>query len=401
MYIYRFKAERANGTMLTGQVRANSQNEVINILKSKKLNPVFVDKKQAGFSFGIGQSVSAKDLVVFTRQLVFMISAGMPIMQSLQTIQIVTQSLPLKGVLNNLISNIDGGKSLSEAMAMHPTVFGNLFVSLVKSGETSGKLSLLLNQLADYMEENHKLKTRVKKAMWYPGLVLTIGVVIVVALLVYVVPKFVSIFESTGGELPLITQYLLTASNLFVNHFIVISIFVFVVPILSFMYLTSPAGRPMKDQLLLSLPIVGGIVKKNSLACLTRTLSYLLSAGVTVVDAMDKGAVSSNNYHIEKAVKRARARVERGKTITESLQAERIIPPLVGQMVSIGEETGNVDATLQKIAEFYEEQVKTTANAISELIQPVFIIVLGGIVGFVVIALYLPIFKLPGALGGM
>ncbi len=402
MYIFTFKAQRTDGSIVKGQLKAKDQNQAIHLLKVKQLQPIIIRKKTNALrsTFGSG-SVAQKDLVVFSRQLAFLVSSGVPIMQSLQTIQPMTQSVILKNVLSQMIKDIDSGKNLSEAIAEHPIIFNNLVFSLVQAGEVSGQLSLLLTQLADDLESSDKIKNKVKKALYYPIFVLVVGVGIVIGLMTFVVPRFASIFESSGSDLPYVTKILMSISDFFVNNIFFVIFIVIFIPIALFAYLASPIGRKLRDQLFWFLPIVGPLVRKNCFSRFTKTLACLMRAGVNVVEALNNSAIASNNYLIEQAISHAVIRVEKGKTISESLKKERLFPDLIPRMISIGEETGKVDATLQKVSEFYEEQVKTASATISDMIQPVFIVALGGLVAFVVIAMYLPMFKMAGVVGGM
>ncbi len=400
MNTFTFKAAREDGKVVTGQIKAAHQNEAIRVLNLRKLQPIFIKKKQSILKLGSGSIVAQRDLVVFSRQLAFLVESGVPIIQSLQIVQPITQSAVLKNILSQLIKSVDKGKNLSEALAEHPAVFNNLFFSLVQAGESSGKLNVLLAQLADDIESSDRLRSKVTKALMYPMFVLSVGVAIVIGLMVFVVPKFASVFESAGSELPAMTKVLMSISDFFVNNLLLVLFTLVAAPIAFFMYLFSPAGRKFKDQLFWVLPIMGPIVRKNSLARFTKTLSYLLASGVNVTEALNNASTASNNYLVESAIQTAIARVESGQSIAQSISKEKIFPHLLSQMISIGEETGKLDATLKKVSEFYEEQVKASASAIADMIQPIFIVVLGGFVAFVVIAMYLPIFKLAGAAGG-
>ena len=400
MDTFTFKATREDGKAVSGQIKASNQNEAIRVLNLRKLQPIFVKKKQSILKLGSGSIVAQRDLVVFSRQLAFLVESGVPIIQSLQIVQPITQSAVLKNVLSQLIKSVDKGKNLSEALAEHPAIFNNLFFALVQAGESSGKLNVLLAQLADDIESSDQLRSKVTKALMYPMFVLSVGVAIVIGLMVFVVPKFASVFQSAGSELPAMTKVLMSISDFFVNNLLLVLFTLVAAPIAFFMYLFSPAGRKFKDQLFWVLPIMGPIVRKNSLARFTKTLSYLLASGVNVTEALNNASTASNNYLVESSIQTAIARVERGQSIAQSISKEKIFPHLLSQMISIGEETGKLDATLKKVSEFYEEQVKASASAIADMIQPIFIVVLGGFVAFVVIAMYLPIFKLAGAAGG-
>ena len=399
--IFTFKAKKQNGQVLSGKLKAKSKNEVLFLLNSKKLDPIFIEMEQKLFSRGGISGVSSKHLVVFTRQLAFLINAGVPILQSLRIVSEISRHPVLKTVVVDVINGIASGVSLSAALAAHPGIFGNIYVSIVQAGETGGSLDIMLNRLAAYLEESNRLKSRVKKAMMYPAFVLSIGILIVIVIMVKVVPKFVEIFSGSDMKLPAVTQLLITISDFFRNNFVLVVLFSFVIPFISVLYLRTASARPLKDQILMLIPIIGNLTIKNSLARFSRTLSCLLSGGVNVAEALSVSALTSDNFFIEQAIKNVQKQVISGKPMAQSLKKESLIPLLISNMVAIGEETGKTDATLEKVAEFYEEQVRSTTDAMSDLIQPFLIAVLGVLVGFIVIALYLPIFDMPGLAGGI
>ena len=402
MNTFLFKAKRPSGQVISGKVKAKNKNEVLYMLVSKKLEPVHVEMQKSVFTLGSGgvSGIGTKHIVFFTRQMSFLVNAGVPVVQSLQIVKQISQHAGLKVVITDIIDGVEKGSTFAAALATHPSVFSNIYVNIIESGEIGGSLDVMLKRLAEYIEESEKLKSRVKKAMMYPGFVLSIGIVIVIVIMVVVVPKFTSIFSSADVQLPLMTQILVRTSDFFRNNIIFILISAFFIPFCFIVYLRSPAGRKLKDQLLMLVPVIGSLALKNSLARFSRTLSCLLSGGVNVSDALSTSALTSNNFFIELAIQNVKNQVIKGKSMAQSLKKEKVIPGLISNMVAIGEETGNTDATLEKVAEFYEEQVKSTTEAISDLIQPFMIAVLGGLVGFIVIALYLPIFKLPGVAGG-
>lgn len=394
MAIFLFKAKRANGELISGKIKARDKNEVIYILKAKHLDPVIINQKKSFFDTKTG-TVKNKDVVQITRQMSFLISSGIPIVQSLQIVKEITTNNYIQEVITNIINSIEKGSSFAQALSEFPHIFSNIYIHMIQAGEVGGSLDIMLKQLATDLEESEKIKSRVKKAMMYPTFVLTIGLVIIVIIMVFVVPKFVSMFSSSGKSLPAMTQILVDISDLFVNHLFALFVIGVLCPISFIMYLKSAAGRTLKDTILLVIPIIGTLILHSNLARLSRTLSSLLKGGVNMIDALDVSIRTANNTFIELAIKNVKTKVATGNSIALSLKQEKIIPPLLPNMVAIGEETGNIDATLEKVAEFYEEQVKSTTEAMSDLIQPILIVVLGGIVGFVVLALYAPIFKLP------
>ena len=396
---FRFTAKDVNGKMIVGRVKAHSRNDVVRRMSHKGMEPLLIEEKK-NFFFGSGSSVDTKHIVSFTRQLGFLINAGVPIVQSLQITSGMVQSIVLKVVIQDIISNIEGGDTFSGALAQHPQIFNHLFVSIIEAGEKSGNLDQMLNQLATYVEESDKIKNKVKKAMMYPSFILVIGIGITIGIMVFVVPKFASIFESNDQPLPLLTKILLGTSDMFVNNIVTVLMVTIVIPAIAIMYLRSPAGRSMKDQILMMTPIFGKLLFQNSIARFSRTLACLMSAGVNITEAMDTSAMTANNVFVEEAIKNIRNQVVKGKPMGTAFRSQKILPSLVSSMVSVGEETGSIDATMEKVAEFYEENVRVTANNMADLIQPFLVVFLGGIVGFVVISLYLPIIKMPGILGG-
>ena len=403
MQTFSFRAKKNSGQVVSGRIKAKSKNDVLYMLAAKQLEPVHVEQQKNLMQLGSGglSLLAPKHLVFFTRQLAFLVKAGIPIVQSLRIIQEITVSANLRAIVADIVGNIEKGNTFASALSAHPSVFNHMYVNIIEAGEVGGSLDIMLSHLAAYIEESHKLKSRVKKAMMYPGFVLSIGILIVIAIMVMVVPKFVGIFGNSGVELPLMTKILIYTSDFFTHNILFIIIGAFFIPFCCIMYLRSPAGRELKDQLLMFVPVLGPLVLKNSLARFSRTLSCLLSGGVNMAEALNISALTADNFFIEKSIQKVRDQVMKGQSVAQSLKKEKMIPALICNMVAIGEETGNMDATLEKVAEFYEEQVKSMASSISDLIQPFLIALLGSMVGFIVIALYLPIFKMPGVAGGM
>ena len=402
MDTFSFKAKKPDGKLLSGKIKAKNKNQVIRLLKAKNLDPVYIEIERSLFQLGSGSGsgLASKHLVVFTRQLAFLINAGVPVVQSLRIVREISQHVVLKTIITDIINSVEGGSTFASALASKPGVFSSMYVSMISAGEVGGSLDIMLTRLAEYIEESEKLKSKVKKAMLYPSFVFITGIGVIVAIMVMVIPKFIDIFESSKVELPVSTKILVGASNVFREHFILVGLAGFFIPFVFIMYLRSPQGRQLKDQLLMITPVIGPLVLKNSLARFSKTLACLLSGGVSLSDALNTSALTSNNFFVERALQNVKGKVIKGQPIAQSLKKEGVIPVLVSNMVAIGEETGNVDATLEKVAEFYEEQVRTTTSAISDLIQPFLIVFLGGLIGFIVISIYVPIFKMPGIIAG-
>ena len=396
---FKFTAKDIHGKVVSGTVKASSRNDVIRRMSNKGMEPLLIEK-QKEFFFGSGGVVNTRHIVSFTRQLGFLINAGVPIVQALRIVSDMIQSSMLQLVIKDVISNIEGGDTFSDALAQHPQIFNHLFISIVESGEQSGNLDRMLDQLATYLEESDKIKNKVKKAMMYPSFIFVVGIGVTIGIMVFVVPKFSSIFETNDQPLPVLTKILLATSTMFVENIGIVLMVTIVIPTIAIFYLKSPAGRKLKDQLLMITPIFGALLFQNSIARFSRTLACLMAAGVNVTDAMNTSAMTANNVFVEAAIKDIRNQVVKGKSMGVAFKSQQILPSLVANMVSVGEETGSIDATMEKVAEFYEENVRVTANNMADLIQPFLIVFLGGIVGFVVISLYLPIIKMPGILGG-
>ncbi len=395
-----FKAKDQAGKTITGHVLAKTRNNVLRTLADKNLRPFYIEVKDKKELFSVGTGIKNRELVKFARNMAFLVKSGVSILNALRMTQSTTASIVFKNKLDHIIADIESGHSFAKALSTHSNIFGSIFITMVEAGEMGGNLDLMLISLADYMESSERIKSRVKKAMLYPSFVIVAATALVVGIMVFVVPKMMEVFQSMNADLPFITQILLSVSDFMVAHFVALILFCLILPVCFIMYCKTASGRPLKDQFLMSLPVIGSLCVKNSYVRFSKTLSCLLFSGVEMTDAIESASETTNNYYIEKAIQRVKKRVLKGRSLGQCLRTETIIPQFLSDMVSIGEESGNIDATLNKVAEYYEEQVNTTANSISELIQPFLIVFLGGVVGFIVVAIYLPIIQMPGLLGG-
>lgn len=396
-----FKAKNPEGKIITGSVTARTRNNVLKTLTDRGLQPFYIGVKNDTSIFNFGSGVKNQDLVKFSRNMAFLVKSGISIVNALRMTQSTTDSVIFKHKLDHIVSDIESGHSFAKALSSHPSIFNAIFITMVEAGEMGGNLDSMLATLADYMESSERIKGRVKKALWYPGFVIVSAFGLVTGIMVFVVPKMMEVFESMDAELPLISQILLGVSDFMAAYFVPLIICCVVFPVCFFMYCRTPAGRPLKDQFLMSLPIIGPLCVKNSFVRFSKTLSCLLFSGVELTEALESASETTNNFYIENAIKRVKKRVLKGRSLGQCLKTERIIPHFLSDMVVIGEESGTVDSTLIKVAEYYEEQVTTTANSISDLIQPFLIVFLGAVVGTIVIAIYLPIIQMPGLLGGV
>jgi type IV pilus assembly protein PilC len=344
---------------------------------------------------GLGGGVKAKDLTLFSRQFATMIGSGLTILRSLMILEEQVASKNLKRIISEIATDIEGGRSLSESMDKHPKAFDRLFVSMVRAGEVGGVLEMTLQRVASSMEAREALKRKVKSAMTYPTVVLIFALLAAIGMILFLVPIFAKMYEDLDSELPAITQILVTASDKGKHYPFLIPIPI-LVPIFSFKFWTSrESGRRQWDRIKLRLPMrIGSIVQKVSLARFSRTLSSLIASGVPMMQAVQVTGDTSGNSVIEDAMDDIIRSIEEGRTFSEPLKRHPIFPSMVIQMAAIGEETGQMDSMLEKVAEFYEDEVDAAIKSLTSIVEPIMMIFVGGIVGFIVIALYMPMFQL-------
>jgi type IV pilus assembly protein PilC len=387
-----------SGEIKKGTIEADSEEGALQRLRLEQINVTKIRKaaKQITIPFLQGR-VKEKDIVVFVRQFATMIDAGLPLVQCLDILATQTENKAFGKVLSDVKAGVEGGASFSESLRRHPKVFDELFVNLVAAGEVGGILDTILNRLAAYIEKAMKLKRQIKGAMAYPVGILIVAVIVIVVLLAKVIPVFESMFKDFGaGALPAPTQFVINISHGFVNN--IIPIFVTSgALIFGFTYFKrTKKGRLIWDALLLRIPIIGNVLRKSVVARFTRTLGTLLSSGVPILDSMDIVAKTSGNKVVERAILFAREKVSEGKDVATPLSETRVFPPMVVQMIGVGEQTGAMDAMLQKIADFYEDEVDVAVDALTSLMEPLMMVFLGGLVGGLIVAMYLPIFELAG-----
>jgi type IV pilus assembly protein PilC len=393
-----WEARAAGGEVRKGQMEADSEDAVQNRLRQQKLTPTKVKKKGAGFSFGFGGGVSQKDLVTFTRLLATMIDAGLPIVQCLDILMGQTDNKTFSKIIGDVKASVEQGATFSDALRKHPQVFDPLYANLVQAGEAGGILDTILQRLATYNEKSVKLKRQLRGAMVYPSSVLVIFLGVLGVLLGWVIPSFKNIFKDMGSEddMPVLTKYVISVSQTFIHnlHWVVLVIVVLVGTV-SYTY-RKPAGKKFFHRLLLRIPIVGPVIRKIAVARFTRTLGTLLSSGVAILEALDIVAKTAGNVNIEEAIMYTRIKVSEGQNMADPLIHTAVFPPMVVQMIGVGEQTGALDAMLNKIADFYEEEVDVAVAALTSLIEPAMMVMIGSTVGTVLIAMYLPIFSLAG-----
>ncbi|MCU0232980.1 MAG: type II secretion system F family protein [Thermoanaerobaculales bacterium] len=397
---YEWKGRDRNGATQTGVLIGDSKDAVIAALRRQQI--VVTTVKEKGKEIALpkfGGGIKAKSIAVFTRQFSVMIDAGLPLVQCLDILGQQQDNKAFQKVLLQIRQDVEGGSSLAEAMRKHPQAFDDLYVNMVAAGEAGGILDTILQRLAVYIEKNVKLKSQVKSALVYPASVITIAVVVVYVILWKVIPVFATLFEGLGGQLPFLTRVIVNVSRFIGNFWWLIFIVVFAAGFGLRQYYRTEAGRYQIDKIMLKSPVFGLLLRKIAVARFCRTLGTLLSSGVAILESLDITARTAGNAVIEEAILRVRKEVEEGKTIAEPLTRSEQFPPMVCQMISVGEQTGAMDTMLSKIADFYEDEVDAAVEGMMSLIEPVIIAFLGVIIGTIVVAMYLPMFSLISQIG--
>lgn len=397
MPTYSWQGKNRAGRVIKGKIEAKNIDEVYKQLSQQLITPIKVEESKEKAK---KTKVPIKDIVVFTRQFSTMIDAGLPLVQSLDILAAQQPVKAFKEVLLAVKNDVEQGTTLADALKKHPKVFDDLYVGLVAAGEMGGMLDTILNRLASYMEKAEKLKKRVKGALTYPIAVIGIAVIVVAVILIWVIPVFQKMFADFGGELPAPTQFVINLSQGLKKYGIFIVIGFFVISSIIKKYYSTPKGRRKIDAFLLKVPVFSDIIRKSSVARFTRTLGTMIQSGVQILDAMDIVAKTAGNKIVEDAILNAKVSISQGKTIAEPIGESGVFPPMVVQMISVGEATGAMDTMLNKIADFYEEEVDAAVDALTALLEPMLMVGLGSILGGLIISMYLPIFKLAGAAGG-
>ena len=386
------------GEARKGVTEAANDAALVNALRQQNIAVTKVRRRSREINITIGTGVARRDVVVFARQLATMIDAGLPLVQCLEILASQSDNKRFAEIIVDVKQRVEGGASFSDALRGHPKIFDDLFVNLVQAGEVGGILDTILNRLATYMEKALKLRSQVRGAMVYPIAIAIVAVLVIVILLWKVIPVFAALFSDMGaGSLPALTQVVIDISNGFVDNIHFVALGAVVATIAWIATMRTHKGKRTLHALLLKLPIVGPVLRKVIVARFTRTFGTLLSSGVPILDAMDIVAKTAGNMVVEEAIQHVRARVAEGRDLATPLMETKVFPPMVVQMIGVGEQTGAMDQMLQKIADFYEEEVDVAVAALTSLLEPLMMVVLGGIVGFILVAMYLPIFELAGS----
>ena len=383
------------GKKIKGEMSGTSDALVKAMLRRQGINPMRVKKKPMPLFGGGGKAITAKDIAIFSRQLATMMSSGVPLVQSFEIVGKGHENPRMQKLIMDIKAHVEGGNTLADSLAKHPFYFDDLYVNLVRAGEAGGILETLLDKVATYKEKTEAIKGKIKKALFYPTAVLVMAFIVTAVLMIFVIPQFATLFEDFGADLPAMTLLVISASNYFVDYWVLI--FGAVGGAIWGFFQLKKRSRPFRyalERLSLKLPVIGDILTKATIARFARTLATMFAAGVPLVEAMDSVAGASGNIVYGSAILRMRDEIATGSQLQSSMRDTNLFPNMVVQMVAIGEESGSIDHMLSKVADFYEEEVDNAVDAMSSLMEPMIMAVLGVLIGGLVIAMYLPIFKM-------
>jgi len=395
--IFEYKGKTLAGTTVSGELKAKDRNELEKLLRSNKILVSSVIKKPSSIKLSFGlKRVKKVQISRFTRQFATMIGAGLPMVQCLEILAQQSESAELRKVIGQVKESVQAGTTLAEALSKHKKIFDDLYVNMVDAGEIGGALDTILIRLAAYREKADALVRKVKGALIYPSVIFIVAIGVTAAMLTFIVPVFAKLFSGLGAELPGPTKFVLGLSHFLRSNFITGLIFLVLLAIGFKFYSRTDQGRLLIDKILLKLPLIGELLRKSAVSRFTRTLGTLISSGVSILEALDITAKTAGNKVIQNAIKKSVISIAEGETITQPLKETGVFPPMVTQMISVGEKTGGLDDMLNKIADFYEEEVDAAVSAITSIIEPVVIIFMGVIVGGILISMYLPMFDIIG-----
>ena len=395
-FVYKVKTKAGEQS---GEVEAESKEAAEAIFRKQKIQVLSLKKKSKELSLG-GGGPTEKDVVIFTRQFATMIEAGLPLVQCLSILSSQTENKKFAKTIADVKSRVEKGDTFADALRKHPKIFDNLYSNMVEAGEVGGILDTILKRLAAYNEKSLALKGKVKSAMVYPAAIVSIAVIVIVFLMIFVIPSFATMFEGAGAALPLPTQIVLNLSS-YTKKYIVYAIPLVIVGSFLFKrFYATEKGKVIVDGFMLKVPVFGSLIQKVAVAKFTRTMGTLLASGVPIIQGLDITAKTAGNKIIEGAVLSIIEEIKQGKTIAEPLEKKKVFPTMVVQMIGVGEAAGALDSMLNKIADFYDEEVDTAVEGLTSLLEPALMAFLGVTVGFIVVAMYLPIFKLASIAGG-
>jgi len=401
MPIYKWEGKTAKGVVKKGEMEAPSETAIRIHLRQQNIIPTSISSKAKEITLPLPfkKKVQQRSVAIFTRQLATMIDAGLPLVQSLEVLSSQQEHKVFKNIIREIREDVEGGSTFAGALKKHPTAFNELYTNLVIAGEEGGILDTILNRLAAYIEKAEALKKKVKSALIYPATIVFVAIAVVMILMIFVIPVFETMFKSAGNALPLPTMIVVTISKIIKKYVLFFIPMVIVLLFLFKRYYKTENGKAVVDRLLLKLPVFGPLFRKIAVARFSRTLGTLVSSGVPILDGLSIVSRTSGNKAIETAIMNARASIREGETIAEPLSRSGHFPPMVIQMIAVGESTGALDSMLSKIAEFYEDEVDVAVSNLTSLLEPLLMMFLGVVIGGVVIAMYLPIFNMASAVG--
>ncbi|HZF73355.1 MAG TPA: type II secretion system F family protein [Gemmatimonadaceae bacterium] len=395
MATFTYTARAFNGDLRTATIDAASRDDVISQLRKQRLSVVKIDQ-DATKKIGRG-SIKTRDVVIFTRQFSTMINSGLPLVQALTILAEQTDNKSLAEVTKRVVFDVESGNTVADALSKHPRAFTNLYVNMVAAGEAGGILDTILMRLATFLEKNDALVRKVKGAMIYPAVIMSVAAIAVVTLLIFVIPVFENMFSSVGLALPLPTRIVIGASRFLKGYWWMLGAAGIVGAYMFKKYYASSNGKLVVDRFMLRVPVLGDVLRKSAVSRFTRTLGTLISSGVSILEGLEITAKTAGNRVIQDAIMQSRSSIAGGDTIAQPLQKSKVFPPMVISMIAVGEQTGGLDEMLSKIADFYDEEVDAAVSNLLSLLEPIMIVFLGVIVGGMVVAMYLPIFDMINA----
>ncbi len=400
MPVFEYKGKTLAGAQVAGEIKAKDKRELERVLRNHKILVSTVTRKASSLSFRIGgKRIKKIHISRFTRQFATMIGAGLPMVQCLDILSQQMESSEFRKVIGQIKESVQAGTTLSEALGRHKKIFDELYVNMVEAGEIGGALDSILVRLAAYREKADALVRKVKGALVYPAVIVVVATVVTFIMLTYIVPVFAKMFAGVGAALPMPTQVVLSLSHFLRSNILFFFAFLIAAIVGLRFYIRTDKGRLNFDKFLLRIPMIGTLIRKSAIARFTRTLGTLLSSGVSILDALAITAKTAGNRVIHDAVKKSILSIAEGETITQPLRDSGVFPPMVTQMIAVGEKTGGLDDMLNKIGDFYEEEVNAAVAALTSIIEPVIIVVMGVVIGGILIAMYLPMFDIIGKIG--
>ena len=397
MPVFNYTARTLTGELQSGSLDLATRDEVVAHLRKNRMIVVKVQQAPKDIKFSFGSGIATRDIVIFTRQFATMINSGLPLVQALDILAEQTENKALKDVTRAVVYDVESGHTLADALRKHPKAFSELYVNMVAAGEAGGILDTILLRLATFMEKNDALVRKVKGAAIYPAVIMSVAAIAIVVLLIFVIPVFRSMFADVHMELPLPTRIVIGASDFLKSFWYLLFLGIGALIFGTRRYYATSGGRLNLDKVMLALPVLGDVIRKSAVSRFTRTLGTLIASGVSILDGLEITAKTAGNRVIHDAIMESRSSIAGGETIAAPLQKSKVFPPMVISMIAVGEQTGGLDEMLTKIADFYDEEVDAAVENLLALMEPVMIVLLGVVVGGMIVAMYLPIFNMVGA----